>query len=313
MPEGDSVHRTAAALHSGLAGQQLLRSDFRVPALATVDLSGRTVEEAVSRGKHLLIRIGPDPRTGARALTLHSHLMMEGRWELEDLSPPAAAGTGPRGRTAAGSGSTGRRPGTPEERSRRRTRPQHTIRAVLETEGTRATASSVQQLVIVAREQEDRLVGHLGPDLLAPDWSEQHLQEAVRRLHEGPQQPIAAALMDQSKLAGIGSIYRCELLFRHHLAPETAVAEVPDLAAVVEDAHELLLRNRERGPRVTTGDPRPGRQLWVYGRERRPCWRCGTAIVKRTWDDAAGQRDPRTGLQAPARERPFYFCPRCQR
>lgn len=303
MPEGDSVWRAAAALHSGLAGRQLLRSDFRVPALATVDLSGRTVQEAVSRGKHLLIRIGPDPSTGARAVTLHSHLMMEGRWEIEDLDP-----------LATGSDSPGRRrTGASSARSQRRARPKHTIRAVLETAGTRATASSVQQLVIVAREQEDRLVGHLGPDLLAPDWSEQHLQEAMRRLLERPDRPIAAALMDQSRLAGIGSIYRCELLFRHCLAPQTPVADVPDLQAVVEDAHELLLRNRDSGPRVTTGDPRPGRQLWVYGRERRPCRRCGTPILKRTWDDAAGQRDPRTGLQAPARERPFYHCPRCQR
>lgn len=303
MPEGDSVWRAAAALHSGLAGRQLLRSDFRVPALATVDLSGRTVQEAVSRGKHLLIRIGPDPSTGARAVTLHSHLMMEGRWEIEDLDP-----------LATGSDSPGRRrTGASSARSQRRARPKHTIRAVLETAGTRATASSVQQLVIVAREQEDRLVGHLGPDLLAPDWSEQHLQEAMRRLLERPDRPIAAALMDQSRLAGIGSIYRCELLFRHRLAPQTPVADVPDLQAVVEDAHELLLRNRDSGPRVTTGDPRPGRQLWVYGRERRPCRRCGTPILKRTWDDAAGQRDPRTGLQAPARERPFYHCPRCQR
>lgn len=303
MPEGDSVWRAAAALHSGLAGRQLLRSDFRVPALATVDLSGRTVQEAVSRGKHLLIRIGPDPSTGARAVTLHSHLMMEGRWEIEDLDP-----------LAMGSDSPGRRrTGASSARSQRRARPKHTIRAVLETAGTRATASSVQQLVIVAREQEDRLVGHLGPDLLAPDWSEQHLQEAMRRLLERPDRPIAAALMDQSRLAGIGSIYRCELLFRHRLAPQTPVADVPDLQAVVEDAHELLLRNRDSGPRVTTGDPRPGRQLWVYGRERRPCRRCGTPILKRTWDDAAGQRDPRTGLQAPARERPFYHCPRCQR
>ena len=135
----------------------------------------------------------------------------------------------------------------------------------------------------------------------------------MRRLLERPDRPIAAALMDQSRLAGIGSIYRCELLFRHRLAPQTPVADVPDLQAVVEDAHELLLRNRDSGPRVTTGDPRPGRQLWVYGRERRPCRRCGTPILKRTWDDAAGQRDPRTGLQAPARERPFYHCPRCQR
>lgn len=300
MPEGDSVHRAAAALHAGLAGQELTRTDFRVPALATADLSGRTVLECVARGKHLLLRLGPDPRTGSRAVTVHSHLMMEGHWEVTGL----ADATGPPGTPAgAVSGAAGRARGR---------RPEHTLRAVLETGRTRAVAYSVQQLVVVPTLQEDRLVGHLGPDLLDPRWSSEHVREAVRRLRERPDRPVAAALMDQSRLAGIGSIYRCELLFRHGLAPQTPVGTVEGLEGLVEDAHRLLLLNRDRGPRVTTGDPRPGRQLWVYGRQHRPCRRCGTAVVKRAWDDAAGERDPRTGLPAPARERPLYCCPRCQ-
>ena len=69
MPEGDAVWRTARQLHQGLSGQTLVRSDFRVPAIATVDLIGGTVVETVSRGKHLLTRIdrpttrGPCTRT----------------------------------------------------------------------------------------------------------------------------------------------------------------------------------------------------------------------------------------------------------
>ena len=56
MPEGDVVWYTARRLHEALAGRVLTRSDFRVPRLATADLSGDVVTETVSRGKHLLTR-----------------------------------------------------------------------------------------------------------------------------------------------------------------------------------------------------------------------------------------------------------------
>lgn len=284
MPEGDSVYRAASALHRALAGQVLVRTDFRVPRLATADLSGRTVVETVSRGKHILLRVAPG--AGGPALSLHSHLMMDGRWDILDR---AADGGRPRWR-----------------------RPAHTARAVLETERTQAVGFAIQQVVLVPTAREDQLVGYLGPDLLDPQWSQQMRDEAVRRLLLRPQRPIATALMDQAALAGIGNIYRNELLFLHRLAPHTPVSQVEGLPELVEDAHRLLLLNRDRGVRVTTGDPRRGRQLGVYGRDRRPCLRCGTMIVRRSWDDAEAEHDPRTGLRPPARERPLYLCPRCQ-
>lgn len=74
MPEGDTVYQAAAALHRALSGKTLTRCDIRVPRYATVDLTGETVDEVVARGKHLLIRIGSH--------TVHSHLKMEGRWDL---------------------------------------------------------------------------------------------------------------------------------------------------------------------------------------------------------------------------------------
>src|SRR6202012_2912855 len=73
MPEGDVVWQTARRLHQALAGRPLTRSDFRVPQLATADLSGDVVTETVSRGKHLLTRT----RGG---LTVHTHLRMDGSW-----------------------------------------------------------------------------------------------------------------------------------------------------------------------------------------------------------------------------------------
>ncbi|OMC04962.1 DNA glycosylase [Mycobacterium sp. NS-7484] len=74
MPEGDTVFHTATALRDALEGKALTRCDIRVPRYATVDLSGHAVDEVLSRGKHLFIRVGP--------ASIHSHLKMEGSWRI---------------------------------------------------------------------------------------------------------------------------------------------------------------------------------------------------------------------------------------
>jgi endonuclease-8 len=74
MPEGDTVWHTAATLREHLAGRTLTRCDIRVPRFATVDLTGQVVDEVLSRGKHLFIRIGP--------ASIHSHLKMDGSWRV---------------------------------------------------------------------------------------------------------------------------------------------------------------------------------------------------------------------------------------
>lgn len=81
MPEGDTVFRTAAALREALAGKTLTRCDIRVPRHATVDLTGQVVEEVLSRGKHLFIRVG--------AASIHSHLKMDGSWRIGSSKVPA--------------------------------------------------------------------------------------------------------------------------------------------------------------------------------------------------------------------------------
>ncbi|OBF88656.1 DNA glycosylase [Mycobacterium sp. 852002-51152_SCH6134967] len=72
MPEGDTVYRTATKLREALVGKQLTRCDVRVPKFATVDLTGCVVDEVISRGKHLFIRV--------EDASIHSHLKMEGAW-----------------------------------------------------------------------------------------------------------------------------------------------------------------------------------------------------------------------------------------
>jgi endonuclease-8 len=262
MPEGDTVWRTARHLDQTLSGRVLTKTDFRVPALATVDLAGQTVTSTVSRGKHLLTRIGPTADTGH---TLHTHLKMEGSWHLY-------------------------RPDSPWMR------PAHEARVVLTTDEWVGVGFALGITELLARDEEESAVGHLGPDLLGSDWDE---DEAVRRLLADPEVTMADALLDQTKLAGVGNMYRSELCFLGGIAPTRRVAEVSDVVRLVRRAKAMLEANKERVEQTTTGDLRRGRRTWVYRRDREPCRRCGTPI--------------QVTMQGPdGKERAIYWCPRCQ-
>ncbi|GAA3961387.1 DNA-formamidopyrimidine glycosylase family protein [Gordonia caeni] len=263
MPEGDTVYRTAARLHAALAGKTLTRSDFRVPALATKDLSGAAVDRVRPVGKHLFIDL-----SGAadRRLSIHSHLMMEGAWHVYAR------------------GEKWRRPG-------------FTARVVLRAGDTEAVGFDLGVLELTAA--PEAAVAHLGPDLLGEDWDR---VRAAENLAADADRALGLALLDQRVMAGIGNIYRNELCFLAGLHPAAPVSAVPDPAALADSAHRLLTANALTPVRCTTGDRRRGRELWVYGRDRRPCRRCGTAIVRGSLGTGSG----------PAAERVVYFCPACQ-
>ena len=153
------------------------------------------------------------------------------------------------------------------------------------------------QIRLLLANEEWQAVGHLGPDLLGPDWD---AAEAVRRLGGRPERPIGEALLDQRNLAGVGTVYLAETLFLRGVDPARPAGEVDDLPALVKLGHRLLDANKTRLGHVTTGDTRPGRENWVYGRAGRPCRRCGTLIRK-------GEQGP------PGQERVRFWCPACQR
>ncbi len=173
-------------------------------------------------------------------------------------------------------------------------KPAHTARVVLRTSATEAVGFAVI-LDLVRTSSEDEFVGHLGPDLLGPDWD---ASTALARLSADPAAPIGDALLDQRNLAGIGNVYKAELCFLGGIDPLTPVGEVPDLPAMVARAKRLLEANKNRWNRVTTGDLRRGHHYWVYGR-RGPCLRCGTRIAK-------ADQGP------PGQQRVTYWCPTCQ-
>jgi endonuclease VIII len=262
MPEGDTVWLVARGLREALAGRPVTRAELRVPALATVDLTGRVVEDVVPRGKHLMMRFGG-------GWTLHTHLRMDGSWRVFRGAERWSGG------------------------------PAHQIRAVVGNAEAVAVGYRLPVVELVATDAESSVVGHLGPDLLGPDWD---AAEAVRRLLAAPERPVGEALLDQRNLAGIGNVYKCELCFLRGVTPWTPVGEAGDLVRTVTLAQRLLAANRARHGHVTTGDPRRGRTHWVYGREHRPCLRCGTA-VRASGVERGGVAD----------ERVSYWCPSCQR
>jgi formamidopyrimidine-DNA glycosylase len=141
VPEGDAVWLTAQRLHGALAGRVLTRCDVRVPRFATVDLTGCVVTEAVSRGKHLLVRT-------ADGVTVHTHLRMDGSWRVR----PA-------------------RDRVPES---------HRIRLILANDTWQAVGYQLGVVELLPTSAEDTVVGYLGPDVLGPDWDPAEAERRLR-------------------------------------------------------------------------------------------------------------------------------------
>ncbi|GAA3632277.1 Fpg/Nei family DNA glycosylase [Microlunatus ginsengisoli] len=259
MPEGDVVFRSCYRLNEVLAGRRLARCEFRVPTLATTDLTGVEIREVVSRGKHQLFRL-------ADGFTLHSHFRMDGAWRIYQA-----------GRAWSGG-------------------PDWQVRAVLGTADHVAVGYRLPVLELLPTAEEDTVVGHLGPDLLGPDWD---LDEALRRIGTDPTRAVGEALLDQRNLAGIGTFYRAEILFLQGVHPRTPVTDVPDLRRLVQRAQLLMSANRWQVAQTSTGDTRPGRRAYVFERGNQPCRRCGTPISTEEFGPT-GQ------------ERRSYWCSRCQ-
>lgn len=261
MPEGDAVWRTARRLHTALVDQVLQGSDLRVPQLATRDLSGRRTLEVVPRGKHLLHRM-------EGGLTLHSHLRMDGSWKVQGAGARHTAGR------------------------------RHTTRALLWTAQRVAIGDRLGMLDLVRTQDEDQVVGHLGPDLLDPGFDP---VQAVANLLGQPEVPVAESLLDQRNLAGIGTIWASEPLFLHRVNPWQPVGAVgaEALTELLSTTRSLMVQSCRTGRTATTGRTGVGEQTWVFGRRGMRCHRCGSTV---------GQGSVGRAPQ----ERVFSYCPGCQ-
>lgn len=274
MPEGDTIFRSARALHRALAGSVVTGFETGYAHLArgndNAPLAGRTVERVEARGKWLLMFFSGD-------LILLSHMLMNGSWHIY-------------------------RTGEPWRRRRR------DMRIVLKTGEWEAVAFTVpiaefHSAVSLARKTA---VQELGPDLLKENFD---AAAALARIREQGDDEIAVILLNQRVLAGIGNVFKSEICFACGIHPFRRVDGIAesDLAAIVHTSREFLTANvadgapgqivTYTGPRRTTHSSDHSARLWVYGRRGEPCRRCGSAIHMR-----------KQGTQA----RTTFWCPRCQ-
>ncbi len=268
MPEGDTLHRTAAGLRPHLVGRAVTAARGHVPGPRVDQLVGATVTAVEAIGKNLTIRFD-------NGLELRTHLRLNGSWHRY-------------------------RPGE------RWHRPPSRARLILETSDAVAVCFDCPTVELFEQRAEHLhpALGRLGPDLLAPGFDP---RETLRRLRDPSRASltVAEALLDQRALAGVGNVYKSEVLWIERLSPFTPMAAIDDatLARLVATSRRLLAANadRRRGAERITTDAHPaaaGEPLWVYGRRERPCRRCGTPI-----------RSTQQGSELP---RTTYWCPRCQ-
>lgn len=273
MPEGDTIYRAARTLHRALAGKTLTAFESVLPKLTRVHedtpITGRTVESVRARGKHILMVFSGD-------LVLRTHMRMNGSWHIY-------------------------------RHGERWQRPRRDMRVLLETADFVAVGFNIPVAEWLKRREVDRHdeLRRLGPDLLAEGFDQ---DEAFARLRSRDQEPIADALLNQRVMAGIGNVYKSEVLFACRTNPFAAVGSLSDdqLTCLIATARRLLTANVTEGLaamttymgfRRTTRRDNPSERLWVYGRAGEPCRRCGTKIEI----DKRG-RDARL----------TYWCPTCQ-
>lgn len=262
MPEGDTIWRTARTLHAALAGRSVVAFSSSLPPVAAAARRLAVVGRTVEAVEARGKHLLVRFEGGP---VLHTHQGMRGSWRLYR---PARA---PRGRLP---------------------------RAVIETPDVVAACSlsPVVELLSAAQALGHPALGRLGPDLLAAGFDP---ASARGRLRGRGDLAVGVALMDQTALAGIGNVYKSEVLFRCGVSPHARVRDLDDrtLDRLVATAGELMRRNLGPGPRRTTSPLAPGR-LFVYGRAGQPCRRCGTPIERTVQGEQA---------------RSTWSCPRCQR
>ena len=271
MPEGDTLARIAIALRPYLAGRVVTGARARLPGPQVSRIVGQKIDAVDAAGKNLLIKFDG-------GLELRTHLGLHGSWHRY-------------------------RPGETWRR------PPSRAALVLEVPGAIAVCFDAPVVELFERRAEviHPTISMLGPDLLGASYDQ---AEAARRLRDPSRAgtAIGEAILDQRAVAGVGNVYKSEILFMERVDPFAPVSVIDDetLERVLATAREQLQANaRSDAPagRSTTVDLKTGTRLapsrlWVYDRAGRPCHRCGTLI------QAAPQ-----GSELP---RTTYWCPSCQ-
>ncbi len=274
MPEGDTIYRAARTLGQVLEGKVVTRFETTFAPLSSIDdstpVKGRTVEKAESRGKWLLIHLSGD-------LVLVTHMLMSGSWHIYRAG----------------------------ERWQRPRREMRVVIAVAEFEAV-AFNVPVAKFYTARTLERNSAIPKLGPDLLGTEFAS---HEARARLIAHRDEEIANVLLNQRVMAGLGNVYKSEVLFACGVHPFRLVSALrpAEIDCILERARTFLEANVKdvmdgrmvtyTGLRRTTRASDPGARLWVYRREGKECRRCGATILMQRQGQGA---------------RSTYWCPDCQ-
>lgn len=278
MPEGDTIFRAARALNRALSGRLVTSFETTLAPLARVSddapLVGRIVERIEARGKWCLIFFSGD-------LILHTHMRMSGSWHIYRIGERWQA-------------------------------PRSAMRVVVTCGEVQAVGFNipVAEFHTAHSLERSRQVSGLGLDVLGGNY---RIDQAVRALHEyghtHPDAEIGNVLLNQHVIAGIGNIFKSEILFAARVNPFRSIQTISDreCEGIAEIAQRYMQANVVEGKskgivtysggRRTTGAMDRAARLWVYRRHGQECRRCGAIIEMR-----------RQGTGA----RSTYWCPSCQ-
>ena len=278
MPEGDTIHKLAAAIRPRLEGRTICQAWVRVeprgtfkrgpastaagPSIDHGDLAGHRVEKVYAEGKHLFFEF-------EQGVLVRSHLGMYGDWHRYQ----------------------------PDEPWRK---PEWQTSLALWTEQDVLVCFNAKEVELLkaATIRHANFRNRLGPDLLAPLADLGLAPHRARELLDADA-PLVDVLLDQRIASGIGNVYKSEVLFMERKHPQRTLGDTPngELQSLYARARDLLSHNLGGGPRVTRFVPDGRGSLWVYARRGQPCFRCGARI-----------RASRLGRDM----RSTYWCPICQ-
>src|SRR5690554_2792993 len=312
MPEGHSVHRIARQFALHFVGHRVAVSSPQGRfAAGAAQLDGHVITVARAVGKQLYLDFEHD-------LVLRVHLGMYGAWDFAgDITADATVPTSSA--RASDAEDSLHSIGAPR-RTRLRMAEQEVVQDAIETfppepvgqvrvrllaDAAVADLRGPTACEVLTPVEAEAVIAKLGPDPLTTDLAEgeERFVATVRKKST----PIGLLLMDQAVIAGIGNVYRAELLFRANLNPFTPGKLVAEdtlrqlwrdwtylLGVGVETGQMLTMDGLEGDAYAAALASRDDRH-WVYHREGLPCRVCGTHVNMQM---AAGRK--------------LYWCPRCQ-
>lgn len=270
MPEGDTIHKVAAFIAPKLTGQELVA--VQMAGAPQPLLQRRRVQRVEARGKHLLVYLSPDAPEG---WIVRAHLGMHGTWHYY---PPGAPWQRPHSRAQV---------------------------ALITAAGEQYICFDAEDAEVLQQREADSgtVLARLGPDLLGDTFDVGLLQTRIARAQSHTL--LIDLLLNQAIAAGLGNVYKSELLFLHGFHPNTTLAHtnMDEVLAIYRDGRTWLQRNLGGWPRTLTYDrsrepDRPGQsRYYAYLRKDEPCLTCRTPIERAV----LGRHN-----------RSCYWCPTCQ-